>query len=94
MISPICSETAPRDGNRRGHGHEEASPVTHEWYETTYRALNARAQAYLDKLPACDPLVRANALIDAAVACDDTGDHEAAAILADAAEALLAGETA
>jgi hypothetical protein len=68
--------------------------VTKGAYETTYRALDARAQAYLDKLPASDPLVRANALLDAAVACDDAGDHETAAVLVDAAEALLAGETA
>ena len=68
--------------------------MTQASYETTYRALNRRAQAYLEKLPASDPLVQANALIDAAVACDDAGDHETAAILTDAAEALLAGETA
>ncbi len=60
--------------------------------QTTYRALNDRAQAYLDRLDASDPLVRANALIDAGVACDDAGDHETADALYAAAEALLAGE--
>jgi hypothetical protein len=94
VILATISETARRGSHRPGHGHEEASPVTKGAYETTYRALDARAQAYLDKLPASDPLVRANALLDAAVAYDDAGDHQTATNLSDTAEALLAGETA
>ena len=89
MISPRCKQTARRDGNRPGHGHEEVSPVTHPSYETTYRALNDRAAAYVAGLDESDPLARANALIDCAVALQDAGELAAADALLVQADELL-----
>lgn len=57
---------------------------------TTYRKLNDRAAAIVAALPSTDPVVRANALIDQAVALQDAGSLAAAEALMDEADALLA----
>ena len=63
--------------------------MTQTSYETTYRALNDRAAAYIARLDESDPLARANALIDRAVALQDAGDLAAADALLAQADALL-----
>lgn len=57
---------------------------------TTYKALNDRAAAYVATLPADDPLVRANDLIDRANAAIDSGDVELAGELFARVDELLA----
>lgn len=59
---------------------------------TTYRALDDRAAAYNARLDADDPLAKANALIDQAVALQDAGDFDASGALLAEAEALLDAE--
>ena len=46
MISPRCSETARRDVNRPGHGHEEERPVTQASYETNYARGHEKVPTY------------------------------------------------
>lgn len=58
--------------------------------QTTYRELNDRAAAYVARLEAADPLARANALIDRAVALQDAGELAGAEALLAEADALLA----
>jgi hypothetical protein len=58
--------------------------------KTTYRSLNDRASRFVASLPASDPLVRANAMIDRAVAAQDAGDFALAETLLDLADTLTA----
>lgn len=57
--------------------------------KTTFRSVDAKAAAILAKLPADDPVVRANLLCDQAVALQDAGDCATAALLLAQAEQLL-----
>lgn len=61
--------------------------------KTTYRSLNPKARAIVDRLPDADPLKRANELIDRAVALQDAGDPATASQLLGWADGLLKEES-
>ena len=58
--------------------------------QTTARALNTRAAKYVATLPADDPIVTANCLINEAVVLQDEGRMAEAEELLARADALLA----